>query len=305
VVATGALDGLGVWQGDLYLRGAGDPTLGQAQVVALAAQVALRLGAVRIAGRVYGDETALDGLRGSARTGYGFDRAIGGVLSGLAVARGFARDGLPAKEAADRLTRALRADGIGVAGAARAGAAPPGAPEVAFVDSPPIADLIRLTNVPSDNFYAEMLLKDLGAAFGGAGTTPAGAAVVRGQLAALGVRPQVVDGSGLSRADLTSPRQVVDLLAAMHAQPLGPIFEGSLAVAGRTGTVSRRMRGTPAQDRCLTKTGTLRAVSALAGYCRTTGGHTVAFAMLMATPLILRAHVVQDRMTAAIATYGS
>ncbi len=67
----------------------------------------------------------------------------------------------------------------------------------------------------------------------------------------------------------------------------------------------RRMRGTVAQDRCQTKTGTLRAVSALAGYCQTTGGHTVAFAMLMSTVFITRAHGVQDRMTQAIATYGA
>ena len=65
------------------------------------------------------------------------------------------------------------------------------------------------------------------------------------------------------------------------------------------------MRGTPAQDRCRTKTGTLRAVSALAGYCRTTAGRNVAFALLMSTGNIARAHRVQDRMTAAIATYGS
>ena len=67
----------------------------------------------------------------------------------------------------------------------------------------------------------------------------------------------------------------------------------------------RRMRGTAAQDHCQTKTGTLRAVSALAGYCQTTAGRTVAFAMLMSTPFITRAHRVQDRMTKAIATYGS
>jgi serine-type D-Ala-D-Ala carboxypeptidase/endopeptidase (penicillin-binding protein 4) len=65
------------------------------------------------------------------------------------------------------------------------------------------------------------------------------------------------------------------------------------------------MRGTPAQDRCRAKTGTLRAVSTLAGYCVTTAGRPVAFAMLMSTRNIRRAHVLQDRMTAAIATYGS
>ena len=73
----------------------------------------------------------------------------------------------------------------------------------------------------------------------------------------------------------------------------------------RSGTLRRRMRGTVAQDRCQAKTGTLLAVSALAGYCETTGGHTVAFALLMGTTRITRAHGIQDRMTQPIATYGS
>jgi serine-type D-Ala-D-Ala carboxypeptidase/endopeptidase (penicillin-binding protein 4) len=304
VVGTGGLDALGVWRGDLYIKGAGDPTLSQAQILTLAATIAAQAGIVRVDGSVLGDESVFDALRGSPRTGFAIDRAIGGVLSGVAVARGFSRDGAPAKEAARRLAKALRAAGVGVDGRSGAGTAPAEAQELASVASPPMADLIRLTNVPSDNFDAEMLLKDLGARFGGAGATTAGAAVVRAQLAAFGVHPRIVDGSGLSRANRTTPRQVVRLLERMHEQPAGPAFEGSLAVAGRTGTVRRRMRGTPAQDRCLAKTGTLRAVSTLAGYCQTTGGHTVAFAMLMSTPLITRAHRVQDRMTAAIATYG-
>jgi D-alanyl-D-alanine carboxypeptidase/D-alanyl-D-alanine-endopeptidase (penicillin-binding protein 4) len=168
-----------------------------------------------------------------------------------------------------------------------------------------MTDLVRLTNVPSDNFDAEMLLKTLGAHFGAGGTTPAGVAVVRSQLATFGVHPRIVDGSGLSRADRTTPRQVVRLLERMQGAEVGPQFGASLPVVGRTGTMRKRMRGTVAQDRCQAKTGTLRAVSALAGYCRTTGGHTLAFAMLMSTAFITRAHGIQDRMTKAIATYGS
>ncbi|MDX6723853.1 MAG: hypothetical protein QOD73_2257, partial [Solirubrobacteraceae bacterium] len=116
---------------------------------------------------------------------------------------------------------------------------------------------------------------------------------------------QVVDGSGLSRANRTTPQQVVTLLDRMHREQAGPIFEASLPVAGRTGTLRRRMRGTAAQDRCRAKTGTLRAVSTLAGVCRTTAGRNVAFAIMMSTPRITLAHRVQDRMTAAVATYGS
>jgi D-alanyl-D-alanine carboxypeptidase/D-alanyl-D-alanine-endopeptidase (penicillin-binding protein 4) len=306
VLATGALDAQGVWRGDLYLRGGGDPTLGQAQIVALAQALATQFGIVSVDGSVLGDESLFDPLRGSARTGFAFDRDIGGVLSGVSVARGFSRNGAgPAKDAALRLAKALRADGVPVDGPSGAGTAPAEARELTGVDSPPMADLVRLTNVPSDNFDAEMLLKNLGAHFGGAGTTPAGVAVVRAQLAAFGIHPRIVDGSGLSRADGTTPREVVRLIERMDGQTVGPTFESSLPVAGRTGTLRRRMRGTIAQDRCHAKTGTLLAVSALAGYCDTTGGHRVAFAMIMGTARITRAHGIQDRMARAIATYGS
>jgi len=305
VVATGAVDPTAVWRGDVYLKGAGDPTLGQLQVNALAETIATQSGIRRVAGSVLGDESVFDSLRGSSRTGFALDRDIAGVLSGVAVNRGFSKDGAPAKEAARRLAKALRTIGVGVDGESGAATAPEGAPEIAGVDSPRMADLIRFTNVPSDNFDAEMLLKDLGAHYGGDGTTTAGAAVVRAQLATFGVHPRIVDGSGLSRADRTTPRQVVRLLERMQGSEFAPQFAGSLPVVGRTGTMRRRMRGTVAQDRCQTKTGTLRAVSALAGYCQTTGGHTVAFAMLMSTAFITRAHRVQDRMTKAIATYGS
>jgi D-alanyl-D-alanine carboxypeptidase/D-alanyl-D-alanine-endopeptidase (penicillin-binding protein 4) len=305
VVATGALDPNGVWQGNIYLKGAGDPTLGQLQINLLASTIAAQSGIRRVAGSVLGDESVFDSLRGSSRTGFALDRDIAGVLSGVAVNRGFSKDGSPSKEAARRLAKALRTAGVGVDGKSGAGTAPEGTPELTGIDSPRIADLIKLTNVPSDNFDAEMLLKDLGAHFGGGGTTTAGAAVVRAQLATFGVHPRYVDGSGLSRADRTTPRQVVRLLERMQGSEFAPQFAGSLPVVGRTGTMRKRMRGTVAQDRCQTKTGTLRAVSALAGYCQTTGGRNVAFAMLMSTVFITRAHHVQDRMTEAIATYGS
>jgi D-alanyl-D-alanine carboxypeptidase/D-alanyl-D-alanine-endopeptidase (penicillin-binding protein 4) len=302
VAGRGFLDPDGVWRGDLYLRGGGDPTFGGEDLQRLSRALGAA-GIVRVDGSVLGDESRFDLLRGSFDTGGAYDRDIGGVLSALALSRGFSKDGRPAAQAARQFAKVLRADGIRVEGASGAGTAPAAAQELATVASPPMRDLIRLTNVPSDNFLAEMLLKDLGAQFAGAGTTAAGAGVVRTQLAAFGVTPQVVDGSGLSRADRTTPRQVVHLLEAMHGQDVAGAFEGSLAVAGRTGTIRRRMRGTAAQDRCKGKTGTLIGVSALAGLCESAGGHTIAFAMLMNRTNVARAHGVQDRVAAAIARY--
>jgi serine-type D-Ala-D-Ala carboxypeptidase/endopeptidase (penicillin-binding protein 4) len=302
VAGRGFLDPDGVWRGDLYLRGGGDPTLARDDLQRLSRAVG-EAGILRVDGSVLGDESRFDALRGSFDTGGAYDRDIGGVLSALALNRGFSKDGRPAAQAARQFAKALRADGIRVEGRSSAGAAPADAHELASVASPPMRDLIRMTNVPSDNFLAEMLVKDLGAEFAGAGTTAAGVGVVRNQLDAFGLTPQVVDGSGLSRADRTTPRQVVHLLEAMHGQEFSGIFEGSLAVAGRTGTIRKRMRGTAAQDRCRAKTGTLIGVSALAGLCDSAGGHTIAFAMLMNRTNLSRAHGVQDRVAAAIARY--
>jgi D-alanyl-D-alanine carboxypeptidase/D-alanyl-D-alanine-endopeptidase (penicillin-binding protein 4) len=167
-----------------------------------------------------------------------------------------------------------------------------------------MAELARLTNRPSDNFNAETLLKALGQQFGAGGTTRAGAAVVRRTMTGFGLRPRVADGSGLSRANRTSPRQVVRLLQHMAEDQAGPAFDTSLAVAGRNGTLEHRMRGSVARDRCHAKTGTLNSVSALAGYCQTTAGSRVAFAFLMNGVNLWGARRLQDRMTSALARYA-
>ncbi|HEX6696275.1 MAG TPA: D-alanyl-D-alanine carboxypeptidase/D-alanyl-D-alanine-endopeptidase [Solirubrobacteraceae bacterium] len=302
VAGRGFLDPDGVWRGDLYLRGGGDPMLDRDDLQRLAGAVG-EAGVLRVDGSVLGDESRFDSLRGSFDTRGAYDRDMGGVLGALTLNRGFSKDGKPAAAAARQFAKALRADGIRVEGRSGAGTAPADAHDLASVASPPMRDLIRLTNVPSDNFLAEMLVKDLGAAFGGGGSTAAGVGVVKNQLQAFGLTPQVVDGSGLSRADRTTPRQVVHLLEAMHGQEVAGAFEGSLAVAGRTGTIRKRMRGTAAQDRCRAKTGTLIGVSALAGLCESAGGDTIAFAMLMNRVSVARAHGVQDRVATAIARY--
>jgi D-alanyl-D-alanine carboxypeptidase/D-alanyl-D-alanine-endopeptidase (penicillin-binding protein 4) len=302
VAGSGFLDPDGVWRGNLYLHGGGDPTFDREDLQALAGDLA-GAGILRVDGSVLGDETRFDALRGSYDSGGAYDSDMGGALSALAFDRGFAKDGRPAAQAARQLAKVLRGEGIRVEGRSGIGTTPQDATQLASVDSPAMRDIIRMTNVPSDNFMAEMLVKDLGAQFGAGGTTLAGVAVVRSTLTSFGVHPRIVDGSGLSRADRTTPRQVVRLLETMHHQEVAGSFESSLAVAGRTGTIRKRMRGTPAQDRCKAKTGTLIGVSSLAGICTAAGGHTIAFAMLMNRAGVARAHSVQDRITAAIARY--
>jgi serine-type D-Ala-D-Ala carboxypeptidase/endopeptidase (penicillin-binding protein 4) len=111
----------------------------------------------------------------------------------------------------------------------------------------------------------------------------------------------VVDGSGLSEADKTSTYQVVDLLVALAPTPTGAILRGSMAIAGHTGTLAERMRGTAASGRCQGKTGTLTGYSNLVGYCQAANGHLLAFAFFNDGISTTLAHVIQDHMTITLA----
>src|SRR5262249_27044160 len=149
------------------------------------------------------------------------------------------------------------------------------------VSSPTVGTFLAATLRPSNNFFAEMLLKRLGASRGGAkGTTRRGVRKVRRFARRVGAHMSMENGSGLSRADRASPREVARLLIAMDHRPNGAVYRRSLPLAGEQGTVAGRMNGTAADGRCRTKTGTLIGVSALSGYCA--AGHgVVAFSILM------------------------
>jgi serine-type D-Ala-D-Ala carboxypeptidase/endopeptidase (penicillin-binding protein 4) len=320
ILGTGGLQG-STYTGTLYLRGGGDPTFGSASfdranygtgatMQQLVANFVQSTGVRAFRGNVVGDESFLDSVRGTPATGGQPAVEVEGELSALAYDRGWeSASGTtyiphPAVQAGQQLVSALRAAGVKVPRTTKvtAGPTPPGAAALAAVASPTIATLIALTNTPSDNFFAEMLIKDLGARFGGAGTTAAGARVVESQMAtSFSIHPRLDDGSGLSRYDLTSPVQVVTLLRAMAGDPR---FTASLAMAGETGTLQDEMRGTYAQGRCRGKTGTLHDVSNLVGYCHAKDGHTLAFAFLMNGIYPDYAHPIQDRMGVAVAKYS-
>jgi serine-type D-Ala-D-Ala carboxypeptidase/endopeptidase (penicillin-binding protein 4) len=319
VLGAGHLAPGGIWEGNLYLRGGGDPTFGSTAFIAshygdmgtalsaLVNQLVRVDGIHHVTGAVEGDESYFDSLRGEPSSGYAFDPFLEGDLSALAFNRGQTGSErgphAPAAYAARRLWAALRSAGVSVHGASGTAVAPAGAVRLAAAQSPTIAQLLGLTLPPSDNFFAETLLKDLGARFAGAGSTAAGAQVVRQTIAGLGIHPQAVDGSGLSRADHTSPHQVVALLSQLAHTVLGTILRGDMAIAGRTGTLSERMRGTAAAGRCQGKTGTLIGVSNLAGYCQAADGDILAFAFFTDGISIEAAHALQDNMAITLADY--
>ncbi len=320
VLGTGQLSATGVWEGDLYLHGGGDPTFGDSAFIAghyggagasistLVSQLTHvdHIHAVR--GSVYGDESDFDSQRGEPSSRFAQDPFLEGTLSGLAFDRGASGSEkvahAPAAYAARKLWAMLKNSGVSIRGASGAATTPPGATQLAQVSSPTVTQLLGLMLPPSDNFFAETLLKDLGAAAGGAGTTAAGAAVVSQTISELlGIHPRVVDGSGLSEADRTSTYEVADLLVGLAGTPTGTILRNSMAIAGHTGTLAKRMRGTAAAGRCQGKTGTLTGYSNLVGYCQSASGHLLAFAFFNDGISTTLAHVIQDHMTITLAGY--
>lgn len=318
VLGSGHLGAGGRWEGSLYLRGGGDPTFGSAAFVSSRyggagttvtrlARLVKAAGIRSVTGSVDGDESYWDSLRGEPASGYATDPELEGSLSALEFNRGETGTQrgphATAAYAALQLRGALRADGVMVHGG-NAATAPPGAAVLATASSPSLATLLGLTLPPSDNFFAETLLKDLGARYGNAGTTAAGATVVRGTIARLfGLHPHVLDGSGLSHSDYTTPEQVVSLLTKLAPTPLGTTLRKNLAIAGHTGTLSERMRHTAASGRCQAKTGTLIGVSNLAGYCQAQNGDILAFAFFTDGIETSSAHTIQDNMAITLARY--
>jgi D-alanyl-D-alanine carboxypeptidase/D-alanyl-D-alanine-endopeptidase (penicillin-binding protein 4) len=319
VLGTGHMAAGGVWEGNIYLRGSGDPTFGSSGFIAhhygglgssvstLARQLSRVDGIHAITGRVEGDESLFDSQRGEPSSGYAPDPFLEGSLSGLAFNRGAAGNErgrhAPAAYAARQLRSALKAAGVSVRGSSGAASTPLGAVSLATVSSPTVSQLLGLMLPPSDNFFAEMLLKGLGARLAGSGTTSAGAGVASREISSLlGIHPRIVDGSGLSEADRTSPYEVADLLVELYSTPIGAALRENMAVAGRTGTLEERMRKTPAAGRCIGKTGTLTGVSNLVGYCPSSNGHELAFAIFTDGIPIAAARTYQDHIAITLAS---
>jgi serine-type D-Ala-D-Ala carboxypeptidase/endopeptidase (penicillin-binding protein 4) len=320
VLGSGNLTPSGTFIGTLYLRGGGDPTFGSgafdhvmydagATVQTLAANL-VQAGVRRIQGNIVGDESYFDSVRGGPDTRWRPSLETEGSLSALAYDAGFTNlhetmlDANPPLVAAQAFAAALRSKGVIVPldTPVSTGVTPKRATPLTAVSSPPLAKLMLLTNSPSDNFFAETLLKDLGAEFGGRGTTSAGARVVRDEIQeAFNLRPQLDDGSGLSRYDRTNASQIVLLLREMQAE--AP-FWNSLSIAGVRGTMKHEMRRTRGANNCRGKTGTLHDVANLVGYCRAANGHELVFALMMnGLSSSTAGHELEDLDAEALANY--
>lgn len=316
VLGTGSLR-RGVWHGDLYLRGGGDPTFGDPTfnkvweqgygptANQLVAQL-LAHGIRQVTGHLIGDESLFDRRRGGMLTKLLVDVPdFGGQLSALTYDHGTTvpHDN-PATFAARELALTMRASHVDVRAATDTARTPAAAHLLAIVASPPMATMARLMDVPSDDLFAELFTKQLGILFGRGGSIAAGAHEIGATIAdAYGLHPTIVDGSGLSRADRSSPLEVVDLLRDVWHTSVGDELKASLPTVGREGTVKGMGLKTAAAGRCVAKTGTLDYVTNLAGYCHTRSGKNLAFAVFIDGPDNGTASLAESKMIAAIARY--
>ncbi|MGB3694389.1 MAG: D-alanyl-D-alanine carboxypeptidase/D-alanyl-D-alanine-endopeptidase [Spirulinaceae cyanobacterium] len=150
---------------------------------------------------------------------------------------------------------------------------------IAVIESPSLEVLIKDTNQPSNNLYAEALLRTLGVE-----KNSSGIAATEDSLTALGVDSAgylLKDGSGLSRHNLVSPQAIVQTLSGIAKTPLGEIYRNSLPLAGVNGTLRRRFQNTPLQGQLRAKTGTVTGTSALSGYLESDHFPPLVFSILI------------------------
>ena len=281
-----------VWVGDLVLRGYGDPFLDEEALTGLARDLRA-FGIRRVTGRLIADETYFDRRRGGPGWKPWFVTGESRPLSALGPAG--------AGVAAAVFRKALKRAGVRVQGSTRvlhAGGWP-----LAVRYSVPLEEILRRMDVESDNYLAEMVLKQIGAVVARVGSTGVGASVVRAILAErkvplAGVR--VADGSGLSSLDRLTPKALVTILQRIWAdRDLRSVVLHLLPVSGRDGTLRDRMRRAPARGNVRAKTGTLDNASALSGFVR----DRYAFSILVngsgLSPYAARA--AQDRFATVLA----
>jgi len=165
--------------------------------------------------------------------------------------------------------------------------------ELTNLQSPPYSLIAAQTLKPSQNLYAELILRTLGRVAASTATSvlevgrtseSAGVEVVRTFLREAGVDPSglsLSDGSGLSRDDMVTAEATLQLLTYMRRHRFASAFREALPIAGVDGTIRNRMKGTPAQNNLRAKTGELRSASSLSGFVTTAAGEELVFSIMV------------------------
>lgn len=223
---------------------------------------------------------------------YQFDRVVQGEVNGHLDARGSIPD--PALLCAQLLKEELIARGIKVGDSATTIRlirlnglkleAEGGRKTITSTSSATLRDLVYHTNQVSQNFYAETILRAIAHKQKGYGSTFGGAGCVYSFWKNHNVDIQglyMVDGSGLSRNNSVTTKQLVSMLRVFAKDTI--MFESfyrSLPIAGESGTIRKLADSTAAEGNLRAKSGTMSRVRAYAGYVDTKSGKRLAFAMI-------------------------
>lgn|GEM_PF-1450442 len=170
----------------------------------------------------------------------------------------------------------------------------------------PLLEMAMPVNKKSNNFTAEQMFKFNGAHRDSLNNYEGAREVFLEMLDSLDIECEgcrLNDGSGLSRRGLVKPRAMVELLVASTKPPFTDKLRQTLAIAGVDGTIRKRMRKTKAKENLIAKTGTLRNVSALAGFVTTMDGETLAFSILSNGPSPHKYKKMEDRIGDLLASF--
>jgi D-alanyl-D-alanine carboxypeptidase/D-alanyl-D-alanine-endopeptidase (penicillin-binding protein 4) len=151
------------------------------------------------------------------------------------------------------------------------------------IRSPKLSDIVRQTNIHSDNTYAEQLCRTLGMLKGEAGTTEAGINVIRNYWQSQGISLEglnMTDGCGLSRSNLVTTQVEASILQKICSMKWYNTFDHSLPVAGREGSMTSLCKGTLAENNLHAKTGYINRARGYAGYVKTKSGKLLCFSLL-------------------------
>ena len=262
--------------------------------------------------------TAKTGAAGSANTlnierdhGTNVVRVTGSVPANNTGGREWVTVWEPTTYAADVFRRALADEGIRVDGQLRTAAAPVAtARRLARDESMTVGELLNPFLKLSNNMHAETLVKTMGAEAGSGGTWSAGLALVSDYAKSAGVDVSTIrlsDGSGLSRKVNVTPDSITDVLIAAQHEPWFQQWYDALPIAGNParfvgGTLSSRMRNTPAANNLRGKTGSLTGVTALSGYVTNKDGRKLVFSMVTNNYLV-SPRSVEDAVGVTLASW--
>ena len=284
VVTGGAIEGTTL-RGDLIIRASGDPSFTSTNLNTLAAAVKTA-GIANVTGALVVDDSRFDRQTRLPSWKAAFTPGESGWLSAFSVDGNHRNDAAtvadPALANVARFRLALRTQGVSVAGPDQRGSAPAATTQLGVQRSAALQDLVRTFVKKSDNTYAELVTKELGA-HQGLGSTGAGVAAIAQYFASLSLAPPAIqeDGSGLSSNNRSSARIQVRYLQKALAGPTGVALRSALAVSCVDGTLKSRTCGTAAAAKVFAKSGSIDNVVALTGVTTTASGKPITFSFLL------------------------